>query len=225
MTRCILYARFSPRPDAAESESNATQLELCRAHAARAGWRVAGEHQDDALSGDDLDRPGLWAAVEELKKGDILLVSKLDRLARSVYLAVDLERQAEAAGARIVSVAGEGTATNNPDDQLIRGIVQLLAQYQKRAQAARTRAAMQRHQAGGRRMSRADRCPLGWRPDPNDPKRMQKDPAEAAAIDRARALHSGGLSLRAICRQLAAEGLCLRGGHHQAIARVLARSE
>ena len=71
--KVILYARFSPRPDAAESESNDAQFDLCRAHAKRMGWTVAGEYQDAARSGDDEDRPGLWAALDALTKGEVFL--------------------------------------------------------------------------------------------------------------------------------------------------------
>jgi site-specific DNA recombinase len=86
--KAIVYARFSPRPDAAESESNAAQLDLCRAYAKQMGWTVTDEHQDTALSGDDEDRPGLWAALDALPRKGVLLAYKLDRLARSIYLSI-----------------------------------------------------------------------------------------------------------------------------------------
>jgi hypothetical protein len=47
-------------------------------------------------------------------------------------------------GRRIVSVVGEVTWSNTPEDELVRRILQALAEYQKKA-PARTKAAMLRH--------------------------------------------------------------------------------
>lgn len=233
MTRVIVYARFSPRPDAAESESNVYQLDLCRLYAARQGWEIKGEFQDDALSGDDVDRPHLWEALDCLAKGDVLLVHRLDRLSRSEYLDWIIKDAVAKAGARIVSASGEGTCSDSPEDLLIRRILQALSEYIKRAQASRTRAAMLRHQANGRRMSREDRTPIGWQSDPNSPlnkhgkpSRLMQDPDEQAAIGRIKELHAQGLGPRAIARQLDAEGLTFRGRRwqHQMVARILKRA-
>ncbi len=222
--KVIIYARFSPRPDAAVSESNAAQFDLCRAYAMRMGWTVAGEHQDAAFSGDDEDRPGLWAALDALPRKAVLLVYKLDRLARSVYLSHLIEEELKKKGCRVVSVVGEGTGSNSPEDELIRRILQALAEYQKKAQAARTRAAMLRHQASGRRMSA--QTPLGWKPDPADPARMIVDSAESKTLELVKKLNADGLGLRGIARKLNVLGLACRGRawHHQAVKRILARA-
>lgn len=45
---------------------------------------------DDKLSGSRADRPGLDKALEQLRRGDTLVVWKLDRLGRSVRHLVDL---------------------------------------------------------------------------------------------------------------------------------------
>jgi site-specific DNA recombinase len=222
--KAILYARFSPRPDAAESESNAAQLDLCRAYAKRMGWTVADEHQDAALSGDDEDRPGLWAALDALPRKSVLLVYKLDRLARSVYLSYLIEEEVRKKGCRIVSVVGEGTWSNTPEDELVRRILQALAEYQKKAQAARTKAAMLRHQATGRRMSK--QTPLGWKPDPTNAARMIEDHGEGETLDLVKRLHADGLGLREIARKLNDLGHACRGRawHHQAVRRILGRA-
>jgi DNA invertase Pin-like site-specific DNA recombinase len=49
---------------------------------------------DDTLSGKVSNRPGLQKALEQLRKGDTLVVWKLDRLGRSVKQLVDLVRAA-----------------------------------------------------------------------------------------------------------------------------------
>jgi site-specific DNA recombinase len=120
-------------------------------------------------------------------------------------------------GCRIVSVAGEGTWSNTPEDELVRRILQALAEYQKKAQAARTKAAMLRHQATGRRMSK--QTPIGWKPDPANAARMIEDQAEGETLDLVKRLHADGLGLREIARTLNDLGrvCCGRAWHHQAV--------
>jgi site-specific DNA recombinase len=188
------------------------------------GWTVEGEHQDAALSGDDEERPGLWAALDALPRKGVLLVYKLDRLARSVYLSHLIEQELKKKGCRIISVAGEGTWSNTPEDELVRRILQALAEYQKKAQAARTKAAMLRHQASGRRMSA--QTPLGWKPDPANPARMIEDQAEGETLELVKRLDAEGLGLREIARKLNDLGHACRGRawHHQAVKRILSRT-
>lgn len=236
MTRTVVYARFSPRRDEETSESNLTQLEQCRAYAVKSGWTVASEHEDAAACGDDETRPGLWAAVEALQKDDVLLVYRLDRLARNPYLAYCLEREAEKRGARIVSTQGEGTWGTTPEDELIRGILQHLASYTKKIGAARTKAAMQRHQRAGRRMSGTFRrkggqvialVPFGRMLDPQDPARMVDHPEELKTIALVREFARDGLGCCAIARMLGEAGRLCRGRkwHHETVKRILARGD
>lgn len=211
-TRAVIYARFSPRRNAEECESIETQMELCRAYCGKHGYAVAGEFQDRERSGDDEDRPGLWDAIAALGHGNVLIVYKLDRLARLVYLSEVIRRQVERAGARIESVNEQSTNGDTPEDALIRQILQAFGEYEKKVIAARTSAAMRRHQLAGRRMGRTDRLPYGWKIDPADPKRMIEDTQEVAAMAAAKALKATGMSLRQIGIALAISGYPPRTG-------------
>jgi site-specific DNA recombinase len=241
--KTILYARYSPRPDGKdrsavlsgaipETESNQTQFEQCRAYAISKGWPhdPRDEHQDECLSGDDENRPGLWNAIEDLGKGDVLLVYKLDRLARSAYFSHIVEQAVQSKGARIVSVTGEGTWSDSHEDQLIRRILQALGEYQKKVMAARTKAAMLRHQAHGRRMS--GQAPFGWAKDPTSalnkygrPGWMVKIPEEQAVILRIRELWQEKGTYGGVCTALNREGVPCRGGkwHRAQVKRILLR--
>jgi DNA invertase Pin-like site-specific DNA recombinase len=160
---------FSPRRHAEECDSIETQLDLCRAYCRRKGYHVAGEHEDRALSGSEEDRPGLWAAIDALKRGDMLVADKLDRLARDVYLAELIQREAAKRGASIETVEG-GANGDTPEQRMIRQVLQAFAEHERKVIAARTRAAILRHQAAGRRMSAQP--PYGWTIDPDDPARL-----------------------------------------------------
>lgn len=228
--KAVLYARFSPRPDAAESESCETQLEQCRKYCAENQIEVSGAFQDRALSGSEEDRPGLWTAIDMLRRKGLLIVYRLDRLARNVYLMHCIEQAVAKRGARIISVCGEGNGST-PEDKLIRDILAALAEYQRKVAAARTKASMLRHQATGRRMSY--KAPFGWREDPNSPlnsrgrpSRLMADPEEQRVIQCIVALHEQGRTPRAICKALDASWVECRGGkwYHKTVQKILKRA-
>lgn len=224
MARAIIYSRFSPRRDPEKCESCERQAENCRTYAAAHGLEVAGEYQDQALSGSEEDRPGLWQAIAALRRGDVLLVFKLDRLARDVYLSHVIERSVRKQKATILSVSGEGTWQDAPGDVLQRQILQAFAEYERKVIAARTKAAMLKYQAAGRRMS--CRTPYGWQRDPTDDKRLVEHAAEQAVIKRALELRQQGLGARKIARALEAEKAPRRGRFwdHAQVQRMLKRA-
>ena len=85
---------------------------------------------------------------------------------------------------------------------------------------------MLRHQANGRRMTRVDRCPYGWRPDPADAGRLVEDAEEQAVIARIREERRQGKGLRGIARALDQAGITCRCRRwsHSTIRSVLRRS-
>jgi DNA invertase Pin-like site-specific DNA recombinase len=221
--RAVIDSRFSPRRHAEDCDSIETQLDLCRAYCRRKGYAVASEHEDRALSGSEEDRPGLWAALEALKRGDILVAYKLDRLARDVYLAELIQREATRRGATIEAASGGGNG-DTPEQRMIRQVLQAFAEYERKVIAARTRAAMLRHQAAGRRMSAQP--PYGWTVDAAEQARLVKDADEQAVIRRIVRLHGEGHGLREIARDLDAAGIPCRAGawYHATIKNILARA-
>ena len=200
--KAIIYARFSPRRNAENCESIEAQTEACRAYAKSHNLAVAAEFGDKALSGSEEDRPGLWAAIDALGKGDVLLVYRLDRLARSVYLSFIIEQAVHKNQGSILSVSGEGTWQDAPEDQLVRHILQALAEYERKVIGARTKMAMLRHQRNGRRMSHLP--PYGWAVDPQDADRLVECKQEQQVIETVVALRKQGLGFRAIAKQLEA---------------------
>lgn len=224
MIKVILYARFSPRRNAEECESIDMQFEFCREYCRKHGYEIIAEYSDHALSGGEEDRPGLWNAIEAVKRGYLLIVYRLDRLARSVYLSDIIERTVKKKGASIISICGEGTWADSDEDWLVRKILQTLAEYERKVIAARTKAAMLRHQANGRRMS--DEPPFGFAVDPDNPACLIENVTEQETIQRIITLKQSGMPLRAICRQLQSEGAkCRNGGqwHHTTVKSIIRR--
>ena len=224
--KAVIYARFSPRRNAEKSESIETQLELCREYCEKQELTVLGEFEDRALSGSEEDRPGLWNAIEALRRGQSLVVYRLDRLARSVYLSDIIERAVAKRKAKIVSISGEGTWQHTDEDWLVRKILQTLAEYERKVIAARTKAAMLRHQKNGRRMSHQP--PYGWKQDPNSPALLTREEKEQEHLTLIMQLHREGMSNRGIARRLETAGEPCRGRmtwYHSTIAKLIRRAQ
>ena len=227
MPNAVLYGRFSPRPSPDECDSVEKQLERCRAYCARLGYNVVAIHSDKDLSGGRADnRPGLQNAIgEACRREAVLVVYSLSRLARNTRDAIDLAERLNAAGADL-AVIQENVNTRSSMGRFIFTLFSALAQLEREQIAERTSAAMLRHQAKGRRMTRSDRCPYGWRPDTSDPTRLVEDAEEQATIRRIREEHRHGRALREIARRLESAGVTCRGGRwsHTTVRSVLLRS-
>lgn len=177
----VIYTRFSPRPDAATSESCETQRKICEEHARSKGWRVVASFDDPDKSGADGCREKLDAAIRALKKGDVLLVYKWDRIARDLMLALQYERQIESRDARVVAVTGD-VPGDNPQAKFTRHILMAVAELERKMISERTRNAMRTLQRNGRRMTSPSHIPYGWKVDPNDSRRMLPDEHEQRVL-------------------------------------------
>lgn len=181
----------------------------------------------DVSGGTPLDRrPGLLAALAalEAEQAGMLVVAKRDRLARDVMNAAMVERLAERAGARVRSAAGEGTEGDlgDPGGMLMRGIVDLFAQYERAVIRARTKAALAVKAARGERTGQVR---FGCRTTPDG--RLLVDEDEMQAISHVLELRGAGASIRAIASRLQADGVPCRGRHWHptTVARLIARHQ
>lgn len=170
-------------------------------------------------------RPGLLAAIDALEEhgAGVLLTAKRDRLARDVMNAGMIERLAERVGARTRSAAGEGTDGDaaDPAAMMLRGIVDVFAQYERAVIRARTRAALAVKKGRGERVGS---IPYGSRLAA-DGRNLEADPAELRAVALVRELRAEGMALRAIASRLEAAGCVPRGGgrwHPDTVARIAA---
>lgn len=123
--------------------------------------------------------------VEQLVRGDLVVVVRLDRLARGMRLAMSLEFEIEdVRGARIVSLAGEGTSADGSPDPyavFVRRVHQAAAELQV-AQAARTtREALAVRRRNG--YAATGSPPWGYRLESG---KLVEEPAEQEALELAR---------------------------------------
>jgi site-specific DNA recombinase len=211
-------------------DSCESQLIDLRHWAVTHGYDVAGEFHDNALSGGDdwESRPGMLDAMTACRPNMTFLVRSYDRLFRNVDKALAFRATLEAKGVSIVSTSPQEAAANGDsmNAKLIRFVILWKAELDREITRARTRAKMQGHQAGGRRMSRHP--PFGSQVDPANPKLLIPNPEEIATVEIMQRLHSEGLGVCEIARQLEARGISRRGRStwtHQLVAAALARAE
>ena len=173
------------------------------------GLVVSEWHEDLGISGGaDLEhRPGLAMAMDGIGNGDILVVAKLDRLARDVLLSAMIERLVQRAGGAIVSADGVGNEAT-PEGQLMRSMVAAFAQYERQIIKARTKAALAAKSARGERVGS---IPYGYTVA-EDGKTLIDNPVEKTVVVRIRSLRAAGVSLRKIGAKLLEEGLTPRKG-------------
>ncbi|MFA5787693.1 MAG: recombinase family protein [Actinomycetota bacterium] len=204
----VAYLRASKDEQRLSPEAQRASIE---AWSRREGIAVVAWHTDHICSVTEIEgRDGLVAALADLRTlgAGVLVVAKRDRIARDVVLAATIEREVGARGARIASVAGEGTEGNGPSDQLMRGISDLFAQHERALIRARTTAALAAKKAKGERVGSVS---YGYSLS-DDGKTLVQNTAEQAVIARVREARSNGMSLRDIASALSAEGLCSRTG-------------
>ncbi len=86
----------------------------------------------DTASGARTQRPGLDACLESLRKGDVLLVWRLDRLGRSMPHLVNLVTELRERGIGFRSICDGMIDTTTASGELVFNIFSALAQFERR---------------------------------------------------------------------------------------------
>jgi DNA invertase Pin-like site-specific DNA recombinase len=79
------YIRVSTADQATNGHGLAAQRSAIEAEAERRGWTGLRWYEDGGYSGKDLDRPAMRDLLGSVRRGDTLIVAKLDRLSRSLW--------------------------------------------------------------------------------------------------------------------------------------------
>ena len=117
------YARVSTKGQAKDGNSLESQEQQLR----EAG---ATEICSDSFTGTKMERPELDKLLEKLKNGDTLIVTKLDRIARSMTQGSELVTELIKKGIR-VHILNVGIMDNTPASKLIRNIFFAFAEFER----------------------------------------------------------------------------------------------
>ena len=154
-TAVIGYLRVSTEDQALSGLGLADQRAAISAEVHRRGWDSIEYVTDDGYSAKTLARPGIEDALERLGTGKagVLVVSKLDRLSRSLLDFAGLMNRAEREGWKLV-VLDMAVDTTTPSGQLMASVMASFAEYERRVVAQRTSGALQQLKAQGVRLGR-----------------------------------------------------------------------
>ena len=108
----------------------------------------------DTMSGTKRERPELAQLLDQLRSGDVVTVTKYDRLARSLHDLLDIVKAIEERGAGFRSLA-EDIDTTTPAGRLIFHVFASIAQFERERISERTKEGLQaarskRGRVGGR---------------------------------------------------------------------------
>lgn len=212
--RAVLYARTSA---ANGSDSLEAQLDHCRSYAATIGAEVVEEYADDGVSGAKHERDGLSGALAAIveRRADLLVVHRLDRLARELHLQEAVLSRVWVAGGQVHEAVFGEIPQDDPDDPMrtfCRQVMGAAAQLERGLVRARLTGGKRRARAAGRHIG-GRRAPFGF--EVADSGNLTPLPSEQAIIRRARELREAGAGIREIGREV--------GLHPEQVRRILAR--
>ena len=221
------YLRVSTDRQAEDGLGLATQERSIRALLRKTGARSPRFFEDRGVSGAVEDRPVLSELLATLRMGDVVIVARLDRLARDLLTQEFLLRDIRERGADLISCSAAEADylqddPHDPTRKLIRQVLGAVSEFER----ALIRLRLQRGRAlkaerGGYAFGSP---PFGYRAEGGE---LVSVPEEQAAIQLATKLRGSGASLREIGKALAESGhTSKRGGpwHPATVARILERS-
>lgn len=213
--RAVAYVRTSTTEQTLGLEAQRSQIE---AHAARSGYAVCSWHIEQASGTLPAEqRPELLAALGaiEAHHAGLLVVARRDRLARDTVVAGLVERLVARRGARVVSVAGEGSEDAGPSGVFMRSVIDATAQFEVASLRWRTRAGLAARKAKGLRVGA---IPYGWQAD--DAGHLLPHPDEQRTLARVAELYAIGHTVTEATATLAREGYRSRRGSPLSRSRV-----
>ena len=201
-----------------------TQRERVTDYAHRKGIWLVAVYEDRGVSGSAplAARPGLSQALEVVRAraADVLLVARRDRIARDPLVSALIEREFEQAGGRVVYAEG-GVEDGSREEQLMRQILESVAEYDRASLVARLTAARAAKKARGGYAG--GRPPLGYRAHG---KALVPDEEQAAVVrwifDR---VARDRWSTRSIARKLDQDGALGRRWRSPDVWTILRREE
>ena len=176
----IGYARVSTTDQSFDLQTDALKQAGCE--------KIFSDH---GVSGAKAERPGLDKALDHVRKGDTLVIWKLDRLGRSLSIVEELKQQ----GADFASVQ-DGFDTSSASGKMVFSVIGAMAEYERNLMRERTMAGLAAARARGR---------MGGRPKSLDGGQVK------VAIALAK---EENLTIQEICKQVG----CSRSTYYRQVA-------
>lgn len=220
MIPAFAYVRVSGLTQAGEDKGGIPrQLAAIMKYAQEHGYQIVNVFKDEGVSGrTDLEnRPALSELLSELGQVNVVIIEKLDRLARDLMVSETIIADLRKKHATLISVAEPDLCSDEPSRKLIRQIFSAIAEFDRAMIVARLKAGADRARAQGKKW--------GGKPSYG---RHKKYPEEQSTVEKIRALNVQGLNLTAIAQNLNDAGVKPRTGkqwYPMQIARILQQEE
>jgi DNA invertase Pin-like site-specific DNA recombinase len=212
----LSYLRVSTQEQAELGLSLDAQRDRITAYCEARGFELLDTIVDAGVSGKSIkNRPGLQEALAKLKRGQVLVVYALSRLARSTIDLLNIERELKRRGVELASVTEPHMDTTTGPGNMHFQVMAAFNEFERNCISDRTKMAM----AHLRRQHRfcGGAPPLGWRVEG---RYLAPDPKEQAVLQLVRTLHAKGCSLRTILKMMEFRRVFNRQGKPFALAQV-----
>jgi DNA invertase Pin-like site-specific DNA recombinase len=154
------YTRVSTDEQSRNGTSLEGQREAIAAECRRRGWKLVEVREDAGFSGKSLRRPGIRAALAAVEsgRGDALVVSKLDRLTRSLRDFTQLLERARREGWAL-TVLDADVDTSSAAGEAMASVIATFARFESRRIGERTAEGIAKRRAAGQRWGRERAVP------------------------------------------------------------------
>ena len=195
--QAIGYVRVSTEEQSRSGAGLEAQRQAIIRECERRGWELVDTIEDRGYSARDLRRPGIQAALDALNDGsaEALVVSKLDRLSRSMLDFTALMARAQREGWALVALDC-AVDTTTPAGEAMANVLATFAQFERRLIGQRTREALARKREQGVKLGRPRTLP-------------------ARVVKRIKRERDAGHSYRAIADALNSDGVATAQGGRQ----------
>ena len=216
--RVAIYRRISTDEERQPFSLDAQQERLAAYVAAQPGWALTRSYSD-RMSGKRLDRPGLQQALHDARTGryDLLLVFKVDRLARSTGGLAKVLEERDTGGVAFRS-ASEPFDTSTAAGRMMQ-MLGVFAEFEREMIVERTRMGLARKAVRGEWTGGTP--PFGYHYDP-EAQKLIPVPTQAALVQRIFTLYvDRRLGSATISGQLNDGGQLTSRGHRWTPTRIL----
>jgi DNA invertase Pin-like site-specific DNA recombinase len=151
MTMAYGYIRASTIEEVKQG-SNERQREMIEKFCKERGYNL--KIYEDQASGKSTDRPAFQKMMAEIDGANIVVVSKIDRMARSLIDLLSTIQLLEKKGIGFISIQDPGIDTTSPNGKLLLQILGAFAEFERNLINQRTKAGRERAKQNGVKFGR-----------------------------------------------------------------------
>ena len=184
-----------------DGQSLETQIKRIQGHCDYKGYNLIKIYQDSGISAKDTNRPALQQLMNDMEKGEKIIVADLSRLSRNTRDALNLFEEFKTRGVHFICL--------NPDidfssavGELLYTIMMAVHRLERQNISSHVSANMQRLSSESKLRSRP---PFGYRFVGKD-QDLQPEPVQQKVVEKIKVLHASGMGYTKIAKKLNEDG-------------------